>query len=96
MCRKITNRISRTASHVSSALDRFRADDPLLVRRKFQMKDVCYRKDCPEAELFRWEIAWDAEFTVLLLVLAAAAALFLLKTARLCRRFAGRKKCRKK
>ena len=44
----------------------------LMVRKKFAMKDVCFRRDCPETEVFRWELAFDVEMYVLLLLLAGA------------------------
>ena len=46
--------------------------DALLVRKKFAMKDVCYRRSQPDVELFRWELAFDAEMYVLLLLMAGA------------------------
>ena len=47
--------------------------NPLLVRKKFSMKDVYFRRDDPEAELFRMELGFDVEFWVV-----AIAALLLL------------------
>ena len=44
--------------------------DALLVRKKFAVKDVCYRKSQPDAELFRFELAFDAEMYMLLLLAA--------------------------
>ncbi len=46
--------------------------DALLVRKKFAMKDVCFRRDQPDVEVFRWELAFDVEMYVLLLILAGA------------------------
>lgn len=43
------------------AIDSFKCQNPLLVRKKFQMKDVYYRRDDPEKELFRCEFAFDTE-----------------------------------
>lgn len=77
---------SRKSPNLSAVLDRFRSDNPLLVRKKFQMKDVCFRRDQPDVELLRWEFAWDVELYVLLLTLSAAAALLILKTVACCRR----------
>ena len=78
------SKIRKNAEKVTSVFDHFKSDNPLLVRRKFQMKDVCFRKDHPEVELFRWEIAWDAELYVLLLVLTAACAFLVVKTVAFC------------
>lgn len=66
----------------SAAFDRFRNDsNPLMVRKKFQMKDVYFRRDLPEQEVFRCELAFDTELYVLLLI---AAAVLLLGICRLC------------
>ena len=69
------------AKQTSAAFDRFRNDlnphwmeNPLLVRKKFQMKDVYFRRDLPEREVFRCELAFDTEMYVLLLI--GAAVLF--------------------
>lgn len=70
------------AKQTSAAFDRFRNDsNPLMVRKKFQMKDVYFRHDLPEQELFRCELAFDTEVYVLLLI---AAAILLLGICRLC------------
>lgn len=67
----------------SAAFDRFRTDaNPLIVRKKFQMKDVYFRRDLPEREVFRCELAFDTELYVLLL---AAALLLLWAVCRVCR-----------
>ena len=97
------------AKQTSAVFDRFRNDsnprwvenprwieNPLIVRKKFQMKDVYFRRDLPEREVFRCELAFDTELYVLLLI---AAAVLLLGICRLCsavsdargRRRAGRK-----
>ena len=66
----------------SAAFDRFRHDsNPLMVRKKFQMKDVYFRRDLPEQEVFRCELAFDTELYVLLLI---AAALLFWMVMRLC------------
>ena len=66
----------------SAAFDRFRNDcNPLIVRKKFQMKDVYFRRDLPEQEVFRCELAFDTELYVLLLI---AAALLFWMILRLC------------
>ena len=65
-----------------AAFDRFRKDsNPLIVRKKFQMKDVYFRRDLPEREVFRCELAFDTELYVLLLI---AAAVLLFALCRLC------------
>ena len=66
----------------SAAFDRFRNDcNHLIVRKKFQMKDVYFRRDLPEQEVFRCELAFDTELYVLLLI---AAALLFWMILRLC------------
>lgn len=71
------------AKQTSAAFDRFRNDmNPLIVRKKFQMKDVYFRRDLPEREVFRCELAFDTELYVLLLI---AAGLLLWIVCRLCR-----------
>ena len=57
-------------------------ENPLIVRKKFQMKDVYYRRDLPEQEVFRCELAFDTELYVLLL---AAAVLLLCVICKICR-----------
>lgn len=52
-----------------------------MVRKKFQMKDVYFRRDLPEQEVFRCELAFDTELYVLLL---AAAALLVFVICKLC------------
>lgn len=75
---------------MTSVYDDFRKKHPcrkdaLLVRKKFAMKDVCFRKDQPDAEVFRWELAFDVELYVLLLVLAGAGVWCMWKYAQ-CRK----------
>jgi hypothetical protein len=55
-------------------LDRFGGKNPLLVRKKFEMQDVYYRKKEPDKELFRIEMGCDMELWVL--ALGAAILLF--------------------
>lgn len=67
----------------SAAFDRFKNDtNPLMVRKKFQMKDVYFRRDLPEQEVFRCELAFDTELYVLVL---AAVALLVWLSCKLCR-----------
>lgn len=78
------SKIRKNAEKVTSVFDHFKSDNPLLVRKKFQMKDVCFRKNHPEVELFRWEIAWDAELYVLFLVLTVLSAFLVVKAVICC------------
>lgn len=74
--------IQTTARSVSEAYDRFRNDNPLLMRKKFQMKDVWFRRDQPDTELFRTEIAFDVELYVILIALLAGAVYLFYKIVR--------------
>ena len=57
-------------------LERYGGTNPLLVRKKFGMQDVYYRRKDPRKELFRIEMDCDAELWVP--ALAAALLLFCL------------------
>lgn len=71
------NMLKTTACSVSEAYDRFRHDNPLLVRKKLQMKDVWFRRDQPDVELFRTELAFDVElYVILIAVLVGTVYLF--------------------
>jgi len=71
---------------VSEAYDRFKKDNPLLMRKKFQMKDVFFRRNEPDRELLRWELAFDLEWYVLLIALRAVGVCVLCKIACLVKR----------
>ncbi|MGN1345897.1 MAG: hypothetical protein ACI4V1_03875 [Eubacteriales bacterium] len=66
--------LAKQAAAVTDGFKNFKNANPLMVRKKFQMKDVCFRRDFPEEEVFRCELAFDVELYVLLF----AAALLLL------------------
>lgn len=74
--------LKTTACSVSEAYDRFRNDNPLLMRKKFQMKDVWFRRDQPDVELFRTEIAFDVELYVILVALLAGTVCLFYKIVR--------------
>ena len=69
---------------------RYLGGNPLLVRKKFSMKDVYFRKDDPDAELFRLELGFDWEFC------AVAVALVLVLVFLMRRMAAGRKRAAEK
>ena len=75
---------------MTSLYDDFRKKHPmkdaLLVRKKFAMKDVCFRKNQPEVEVFRCELAFDLEMYVLLLLLAGTGVWLTWRWRRLRRR----------
>lgn len=61
-------------------LDRWGGKNPLLVKKKLEMQDIYYRRRDPDTELFRFEVAWNAELWVLAF---GAALLFFLIAYRL-------------
>lgn len=64
--------------------------NPVLTRKVFSMKDVCYRKDDPDTELFRFELGFDWEFC------AVAAAMVLVFVFLMRRMHTGRKRAAEK
>lgn len=74
---------------MTSVYDDFRkkhpAKDALCVRKKFAMKDVCFRKDAPDVEVFRWELAFDVELYALMLILCGAGIWLTIRWAQ-CRK----------
>ena len=76
----------KAVREMTSLYDDFRkkhcAKDALLVRKKFAMKDVCYHRDRPDAEVFRWELAFDVEMYVVFAMLAALGLWFAWRCAR--------------
>lgn len=65
--------------------------NPLLVRKKFDMKDVYFRKDAPDVELFRFEMGGDVELWVLALGGALLAALLIHRILMIGRRMRARR-----
>ena len=70
----------------SDLADRVTSNNPLMMRKKFSVKDVCFRKNAPEVEAFRFELAFDVEVYVLLLLLAALVLGLCVKIAGCSRR----------
>ena len=77
-----TKNAVQTFRSVSGAFDCFKNDNPLMMRKKFAMKDVFFRKDHPETELFRTEIAFDLELYVIIIAVLVTSLCLLLKTVR--------------
>ncbi len=71
---------------MTSAFDGFRKDNPLLMRKKFQMKDVYFRKDDPDHEALRFELAFDLEFYVIIIAAILAVLLFAAKIKKQAKR----------
>ena len=76
----------KAVREMTSLYDDFRkkhcAKDALLVRKKFAMKDVCYRRNQPDCEVFRCELAFDVEMYVIFTMLAALGLWFAWRYAR--------------
>lgn len=73
------NIIKSTTHSVFSAYDRFKHDNPLMIRKKFEMKDVMFRHDQPDVEVFRTEIAFDVQLYFILIALLCTAVCIFLK-----------------
>ncbi len=56
------------------------------MRKKFSVKDVYFRRDCPERELFRFEMAFDTDMYVLAVAILLGFALLVYKIARCARK----------
>lgn len=74
---KFTDRKALTA-----AFNRYKNDNPVLVRKKFQMKDCYFRRDDPDCELFHIDIGFDVEFYVIAAVIISAALILICKISR--------------
>lgn len=70
------------AKKLTHAIDQCRSDNPVLVRKKFQMKDVYFRRNTPDAEIFHIDVGFDVELGIMILLLAAVSFLLLLKISR--------------
>lgn len=80
--KSIMNDIKDSAKQAHVAFDNYKSDNPLLMRKKFGIKDVYYRRDNPEEELFRFELAFDVEQYVLISAAVCLVILIALKIAR--------------
>ncbi|MBR3998430.1 MAG: hypothetical protein IKI93_08825 [Clostridia bacterium] len=72
----------QTIRSVTGAYDRFKKSNPLMMRKKFAMKDVLFRRDQPDTELMRAEFAFDVELYVILVALLVGSLCLVLKTVR--------------
>lgn len=80
----------RYAKEAASAYRAYKKRNPLMIRKKLTAKDVVYRREEPDRELFRMEVAWDGELYVLLAVAVVAMAILCWKVAGLFRKVARR------
>ncbi len=71
--RKVAKDASRAAT---TAVKTFKRSNPLLVRKKMEMKDVYFRKNEPDREVMRFELAFDVE-QYFILVAGACLLMFL-------------------
>ena len=71
----IGNAIKEASHAATSSVNNFKKSDPILVRKKMELKDIYYRKSEPKKELFRFEIAFDTEQY---LVIVAAVCIFVM------------------
>jgi len=68
-----------SAEKLTHAIDQYKHDNPVLVRKKFQMKDTWFRRDQPDVEVFHIDVGFDVEMYVILLLIAAAAVFLICK-----------------
>ncbi len=87
--------VKTTFDKASRVIDSYKESDPLLMRKKFSVKDVYFRRGCPEHEVFRFEIAFDTEIYVILAAVATGAICALCALAH-CRKKRGEKRLLKK
>ncbi len=61
--------LKEVSKNAASVYDGYKKNNPLMMRKKMTVKDVMFRRDEPERELFHLELSWDTELYVLLAVL---------------------------
>lgn len=61
--------LKKFTKNAASVYDGYKKQNPLMMRKKMTVKDVVFRRDEPDTEMFRLELAWDTELYVLLAVL---------------------------
>lgn len=82
--------ITNGKNTLKSAWDNFRHSDPVVVRKTFSMKDVVYRKNTPECEIWRSEVHFDRDIYMIFLVLAVSGAVTYVAARRLFKKCRGR------
>jgi len=50
-----------TVRSATTAVKAFKKSNPLVMRKKMEIKDVYFRKDEPDRDLLRFELAFDFE-----------------------------------
>jgi len=61
--------LKKISKNAASVYDGYKKQNPLMMRKKMSVKDVVFRRDEPDTELFRFELAWDTELYILLVIL---------------------------
>lgn len=89
LARDTLKNLSETCIRDSEKAVRKCRANPILVRKKFEMKDVYFRKNQPDIPLMRCELAFDYEFGLIML---SALVIVLLIMKKCC----GKKKKREK
>lgn len=72
------------AKAMTAVFNRYKNDNPVLVRKKFQMKDYYFRRDDPDCELFHIDVGFDVEFCVIVAVMIVASVFLLCRISRAC------------
>ena len=80
---------SARSAHV--VMDNYKSGNPLLMRKKFLMKDVYYRRDDPDTELLRFEFAFDVEQYVLVAAAVCVLVMIAMKMSSFMKRMAVRR-----
>jgi len=52
----------KLTKNAASVYDGYKKKNPLMARKKLSVKDVVFRRNDPDTELFRLELAWDTSF----------------------------------
>ena len=81
--------ITNGKNAIKSAWDNFRHSDPVVVRKSFSMKDVVYRKNTPDCEIWRSEVHFDRDIYMIFLVLAVSGAVTYVAVRRLLKKCMG-------
>lgn len=65
--------IEKTIKKAECAFDSYKESDPLMIRKNVCIKDIAYRKNTPEREVWHAEIAFDHDFYAAVIVGAVGA-----------------------
>ncbi len=76
--------LKKVSKNAASVYDGYKKKNPLMMRKKMAIKDVVFRKNEPDCEVLRFELAWDTELYVLL---AAMVLLLIIVGCKICKWF---------